>query len=94
MLAKKNRLTGVDVQYLLRKGKKIHGEHLIFVAIPQYANRAYHQLSIQIPVKVDKRSTVRNLFKRSALDIGRKIIEDAHLRTYIKLFVFVNKQVV
>jgi ribonuclease P protein component len=82
----------VDVQFLLRKGKKIHGEHLVFVVFPQYQNRKYHQLSIQIPVKVDKRATMRNLFKRTALDVGRKILEEKKLPTFLKVFVFVNKQ--
>ncbi len=63
----------------------------MFVVFPQYANRKYHQLSVQIPIKVDKRSTTRNLLKRNAVDVGWEVIKENRLNSYLKIFVFVNK---
>lgn len=91
MLKKHHRLTWADIQMLLRRGKKYYGKHFVCVSMPQSANKPFHQTSIQIPVKLDKRAAWRNLFKRHAL----LVMEDILLEYYVwpsKIFCFLNKK--
>ena len=66
MPAKQKRLSGKEVQFLLRRGEKIYGKLLVFRIRKQYPNIQHNQRSIQIPVKLDKRASMRNLLKRKA----------------------------
>lgn len=90
MLPKKQRLNGKDIAYILRKGQKVYGKFLIFRFIPQYKNLRYRQASIQIPVKLDKRATRRNMLKRHALIQFEHMMKEKN--QYFKIFIFVNKQ--
>lgn len=93
MLPKKQRLTGKEIQYILRRGAKIYGNLFVFRVIAQYPWVRMHQWSVQIPVKLDKRATMRNMLKRQA----STLLQDMFLWSdwsipYAKIFIFVNKQ--
>jgi ribonuclease P protein component len=91
MLATKYRLTGKDIQFLLRKGKKIYGKTFVFIVFKQYPQRSYTQRSVQIPVKLDKRAVMRNLLKRTAKSAFVSMSEHSSLPA-CKVFIFVNKK--
>jgi len=91
MLATKYRLTGKDIQFLLRKGKKIYWKTFVFIVFKQYPQRSYMQRSVQIPVKLDKRAVMRNLLKRTAKNIFVKMSEKNSIPA-CKVFIFVNKK--
>jgi len=65
MIAKKYRLTTKDIHYILKRGYRHKGQLFVFLTIPQYTQRPYHQRSLSVPVTLDKRATVRNTIKRS-----------------------------
>ncbi|USN54350.1 MAG: ribonuclease P protein component [Candidatus Peribacteria bacterium] len=95
MFSKKQRLQRRDVQYLLRRGNKCYGKTLIFTMVPQ-RGRSRSQRSIQIPVKVDKRATMRNMLKRSFL-VYIKSQEYQFQQVAVqrvKVFVMINKQAI
>lgn len=66
MIPSHKRLSWKDIAYMLRRGKRLYGDIFICMVIDQYPNRPWHQIGIQIPVKCDKRATMRNLLKRKA----------------------------
>lgn len=91
MLPSHKRLTGKDVQYWLRRGKKLYGSTFVCVVFDQYPNRKRHQASIQIPVKLDKRATTRNRLKKVAMSVFQEeLLKIKH--QYKKRFIFVNKK--
>jgi len=63
-MKKQQRLTGRDIAYLLKKGKKLSWTYFWWYMMVQSTYRPYHQRSITIPTKIDKRSTKRNMLKR------------------------------
>ena len=94
MLPQKEKLTGKEINYMLKRGKRYYGEYFIFRVIPQYPNKSYFQRAFQIPLKIDKRATMRNLFKRVCY---------AHVwtasqtltswkKSYYKIFASINKK--
>lgn len=90
MLAKKQRLTGKDINYMLKKWKRVYGKVLIFRVIPQYANNKYNQRWFQIPIKVDKRAVMRNALKRKGYEMVNDFWFDKN--KYYKIFVSTNKK--
>lgn len=94
MFEKKCRLSGRDIQYILRQGGKIYGNLFVFRIVPQYSHRSYIQWSIQIPVKLDKRATMRNTLKRQAKHIFATYMLEQKPHLHYKVFIFVNKQAV
>lgn len=94
MLAKKYRLTWRDIQYMLRRGSKTRGTYFWCMTVAQYPNASYHQRSVQISVKVDKRAVMRNELKRIAREVFQELL-DAHTNTskrQLKRFLFINKK--
>lgn len=91
MPAKRTRLTGRAIQFLLRRGTKKRGQRFGYIYTVQPNHRSFHQRSIQIPVKVDKRATIRNLLKRHASLIFQQCLQSFSI-PYGKFFIFVNKQ--
>lgn len=91
MLPKDQRLTWRDIQYLLRRGRKYYGNVFVMTMVPQYPNKPVHQYAIQIPNKLDKRATMRNLLKRHAMHILEEHLEEADWPR-LKAFFFINKQ--
>jgi len=63
----------------------------VISVIPQYANKQFHQCTVQIPNKVDKRATRRNLLKRHAVLAIEEQLQKQSL-PYAKFFVFINKK--
>lgn len=91
MSPKYQRLTGKEINYMLKRGKRYYGQFFIFRVIPQYTNKHYNQLSIQIPLKVDKRATTRNMLKR----VWYKAAEEFYTpkqHHYVKVFASANKK--
>ncbi len=91
MIPSHKRLTWKDVQYWLRRWKKLYGDMFVCVVFGQYPNRKRHQTSIQIPVKLSKKATTRNRLKKVAMAVFQKKIQQEKM-PYKKLFVFVNKK--
>ncbi len=90
MVEKKYKLSWKEINYMLKRGKRYFGEYFIFWVIPQYPNISFNQRAFQIPLKVDKRATVRNLLKRSCY----KSISNSTFvsKTYVKVFASINKK--
>jgi RNase P protein component len=59
--------------------------------VPQHRHRRYTQRSIQIPIKLDKRATMRNLLKRFAREEFCEIFS-SYKGMHMRLFIFVNKK--
>lgn len=95
MLKKNYRLTTKDIHYMLRRAMRYKSELFVFLTIPQYSNKQYHQRAISVPVLFDKRAVVRNSIKRLFFDT----ISDYSLLLnqpfsrfgYQKIFVYFNK---
>jgi hypothetical protein len=64
LLAKLFRLTGKDVNFLTRKRQFVSGGLFNFFYFKQYPNRPFNQISINIPLKFDKRATRRRQIKK------------------------------
>ena len=64
---------------MLRRGTKRRGKYFGIMTVPQYPSKHYHQRSVQIPVKLDKRASMRNELKRIAREEFGKlaIVDDA-----------------
>lgn len=101
MIPSYKRLTWKDIAYMLRRGKKYYGDLFVCVVIDQYTNRPRHQVWIQIPVKLDKRATMRNQLKRAAQWVFWEELWGLHSDVgtskqmsgrYKKRFIFVNKK--
>jgi RNase P protein component len=92
MLQKKNRLSGKQINWLLGRWRKLYGRSLVCIAFPQRSFLKHTQRSLTIPVKLDKRATMRNALKRR----GRILFFDLATQ-YIwekawQLFFFFNKK--
>jgi RNase P protein component len=96
MLAKHYRLTTKDVHFLLRKKKYIAGKVFHFFWFPQFHSKQFHQMSIQIPVKRDKRATHRNILKRKCMHTLRQLnFTNKKINNwYFKIFCFVPQKTV
>lgn len=93
MLKKQQRLTWKDINFLFKKQKLIWAKSFSFFYFDQYPNRQYNQFSAQIPVKLSKHATTRNLIKRVIYDYIRTngFISKKFKDKYQKVFVFLNK---
>jgi len=90
MLPTQQKLSGKEINYMLKKWKRIYGEILTFWVIPQYKNNAYHQRAFQIPIKLDKRASMRNMLKRVWYNQAKSI--QSLWWSYYKIFASVNKK--
>lgn len=92
MLGKEHRLTGKQIGFLLWRGRKYYGRFFVLIAFPQRQAFSRSQWSINIPVKVDKRATMRNVLKRQAKKIFSSLLEEITLPWHWQMFLFVNKK--
>lgn len=94
MIKKKFRLTGKDINYIVKKQKIISGQVFSFMFFAQYPNRIHNQYSIQVPLKVSKHTVQRNYIKRLILEYITKnnLIEKKIWKNYYKIFVITNKK--
>ncbi len=97
MLAKHQKLTGKDINYILKRGKRVYGKVCTFLVIPQYTNNAYDQRAFQIPVKLDKRASTRNMLKRVwfwhiAQLQSNSSTSSSPRKGYYKIFAAINKK--
>ena len=92
MLAKPYRLTWRDIQYMLRRGNKNRWTYFWVITVPQYSSRSYHQRSVQISTKVDKRATMRNELKRIAREVFDEELKKVWWVNMKKRFIFINKK--
>lgn len=90
MLVKKKKLNWKEINYILKRWKRAYGEVFIFHIIKQYPNNKYHQWAIQIPKKIEKRATMRNLLKRKMYDMIPDYVFS--WSGWYKIFISVNKK--
>lgn len=94
MLQKKNRLTGKQINWLMGRGRKMFWKHFGYVVFPQRHFIPLTQWSITIPVKLDKRATMRNLLKRHARIVFFEQRNKYQMPTNRQCFIYVNKKVI
>lgn len=94
MLKKNNRLNGKQINWLMGRGRKMFGKHFGYVVFPQRHFIPQTQWSITIPVKLDKRATMRNLLKRHARIVFLEQWHHFQMPTNRQCFIYVNKKVI
>ncbi len=96
MLAKQYKLTWKDINFLFKKQKVVYWKYFCFFHFQQYSNRHFNQFAIQVPVKLTKKATTRNIVKRSFFEYIRKnsMFKDTFWWYYYKIFVVFNKKYV
>lgn len=94
MLKKGSRLTWKDINFMFKKQQMIFWKDFSFFYIPQYQNRQHNQISINIPTKLHKRATKRNMLRRIIYDyIKQTWFENKKFKKwYYKIFVILNKK--
>lgn len=92
MLAKENRLSGKQINRLMWRGRKLYGKCFVCIAVPQRHFLPHNQRSITIPVKLDKRATMRNALKRRARILFVTMHKEHKMTSHRQLFFFVNKR--
>lgn len=104
MLPKHLKLTGKEINYMLKRWRRIYGKLCTFWVIPQYPQKSYNQRAFQIPTKIDKRASMRNLIKRawfeyiawshnvSTIQCSSQVSTQSLQNMYYKYFVVVNKK--
>lgn len=94
MLAKPFRLTGKDINFLTRKRQFVPGWLFNFFYVKQYPNKQFNQISVNIPLKFDKRAVHRRIVKRAVIkSIEQKNFQEIKIKgQFYKLFVFLNKK--
>ncbi|NOZ43594.1 MAG: hypothetical protein GXP45_00185 [bacterium] len=94
MLAKVFRLTGKDINYLTRRRQFINAGLFNVFYVKQYPNRKFNQISVNIPLKFDKRAVQRRIVKRAVLQIIEKgeWKEQRIKGEFYKIFIFLNKK--
>ncbi|MDP2669672.1 MAG: ribonuclease P protein component [bacterium] len=92
MLSKQHRLSGKQINFLLGRGKKLHGSHFVLVYFPQHTRIPYTQRSVTIPVKLDKRASMRNFLKRHAKLIFLELWASRQQSSRRQFFIFLNKK--
>ncbi len=94
MLAKAFRLTGKDINFLTHKRQFIPWGLFNFFYVRQYPNRKFNQISVNIPLKFDKRATQRRIVKRAIIQFieEKSLIHKQINGKFYKIFVFLNKK--
>jgi RNase P protein component len=92
MLTKKHRLSGKQINWLMGRGRKLFGKQFGYVVFPQRHYIKQTQWSITIPVKLDKRATMRNFLKRHAKQVFTELYAWSTMPTHRQCFVYVNKK--
>lgn len=92
MLRKENRLSWKQINRLMWRGRKLYGKYFVCIAFPQRHFLPYNQRSITIPVKLDKRATMRNALKRRARYLFVELTLEYKVTTKRQLFFFLNKK--
>lgn len=95
MLKKIYRLTWKDVNFIHKKQNIIFGKFFSFFYYDQYPNKSYNQFSINIPLKLSKKATLRNQLKRSLykLLVDMWVIWKHFNNKFYKVFVVLNKKI-
>lgn len=94
MLNTKYRLNNKDINYMIKRGNKMHDRFFTRYIIPQYPNRPYHQISFHISKKLAKSAVVRRSLKRPLLNHLR-LTDFPHTpvrSSFFKIFVISNKK--
>ena len=73
------------------RGKKIYGKHFVCIYFPQRHHISHTQWSVSIPVKLDKRATMRNRLRRHAKEIFVSLYT-LSVQHHWQCFLFLNKQ--
>ncbi|HMT00984.1 MAG TPA: ribonuclease P protein component [Candidatus Absconditabacterales bacterium] len=96
MLPKNLRLSAKDINYMTKKNQKWYGKFFGFFRIPQYVQKKFHQIGVQIPVLISKSSVNRNQVKRIVFHSLSVPSMQKHWGqgNYYKIFVIVNKKAI
>lgn len=94
MLAKSHRLTWKDINYIIKKQQMVYWKTFSFFMVAQYPNKKFHQFSIQVPVKLSKNATTRNLIRRTIFNFLQQnnICNLAWQKGFFKIFIIYNKK--
>lgn len=69
MLPSDSRLTSKDVRYIQKVRKIAFSDHFRVQRVPQYPNRAYHQISLYIAADKIHKASWRHYLKRRLIEI-------------------------
>lgn len=96
MFSQSQRLTTKDVRYIQKQRNVIRTQHFGVLRIPQYPNRAYHQLSVYIAADTIKKASRRHQIKRQLLEHlqSQILTKQQSGKKFYKLFIFLNKKTV
>ncbi len=96
MLKKRNRLKWKEVNFLFKKQKIVPWKLFSFLYYEQYPDCFFNKFSIQIPVKISKKSVKRNFIKRTIYDYLKiNNLEEKKIgNCYYKIFILINKKTV
>lgn len=96
MFSQSQRLTTKDVRYIQKQRNVIRTQHFGVLRIPQYTNRAYHQLSVYIAADTIKKASRRHQIKRQLLEHlqSQILTKQQSGKKFYKLFIFLNKKIV
>jgi len=89
MIPRKHKLTGKEINYMLRKWKRIHGNVFTYLIVDQYRNKTHHQRWVHISIKISKKATMRNQIKRL---IYSAVKEKYWTSRHYKIFISINKK--
>ena len=97
-LKKKYRLSGKEIRYIVksRRWKYLKANYFSFSILPQYQNCKFNKFSVQINVKIAKKTVYRSYIKRVIIDeiFKNDFVNKPIRNTYWKVFVITNKQTV
>ena len=93
MLKTRFRLKWKDVNFLVRKRRYFSTKFFGFFYFDQYPNLKYNQISVNIPLKYNKRAVNRALLKRAMLVyLQENLFETKEINgKFYKIFVSINK---
>lgn len=87
------RLKWKDVNFLVRKRKYFSTKFFWFFYFDQYPNLKYNQISINIPLKYNKKAVHRSSLKRQIISYlqNNNFIEKYINGKFYKIFISINK---
>jgi len=89
MIPSIHKLTWKEINYMLRKWRRIHGKVFSFLLIDQYKNKSYDKRWVHISIKISKKATFRNAIKRQ---VYRTVSWLSSTWRHYKIFIYINKK--
>ncbi len=94
MLAKKFRLTGKDVQYIVKQRSVYYTSHYAFFWIKQYPNKQFNQISVTLPRLLYRSAVARHWLKKRLCGHIQSTCDTNLMiwRSFKKVYVSTNKK--